>query len=115
MFEGNSKAVLYTGDIRSEPWFVNALARNPCLIEYTSGIRTLDKIYLDTSFIEDIDFQTKAQGIQELLRKVAQYPPDTVFHFQAWTFGWVDHSATSSSSIDITVATRMFGSHCRRR
>ena len=89
VFEREDIAVLYTGDTRSEPWFVNALARNPCLIEYTSGIKTLDKIYLDTSNIEDIHFQTKAEGLQELLRKVSKYPNDTIFHFQAWTYGYV--------------------------
>ncbi|KPM43263.1 hypothetical protein AK830_g3245 [Neonectria ditissima] len=90
LIEGDGKAVLYTGDIRSEPWFVNSIARSPILVEYTSGIKTLDKIYLDTSFIQDIPFQTKAEGIAELLRKVAQYPSDTVFHFQAWTYGYED-------------------------
>lgn len=87
MIEGRGKAVLYTGDIRSEPWFVNALARSPCLVEYTSGIKTLDTIYLDTSFTENISFQSKAEGICELLRKVSQYPKDTIFHLQAWTYG----------------------------
>lgn len=90
LFEGDGKAVLYTGDLRSEPWFVNALARNPTMLEYSAGIKTLDKIYLDTSFIEDVPFQTKAEGIAELLRKVSRYPPDTVFHFQAWTYGYED-------------------------
>ena len=88
VFERQGIAVIYTGDIRSEPWFVNALIRNPCLIEYTSGIKTLDKIYLDTSNLEDVHFQTKAEGLQELLQKVAKYPADTVFHFQAWTYGY---------------------------
>lgn len=78
---------MYTGDIRSEPWFVNSITRSPALIEYSSGIKTLDKIYLDTAFVDKVDFQTKAQGIQELLRKVAAYPKETVFHFQAWTYG----------------------------
>jgi DNA cross-link repair 1C protein len=87
VFEGYGKVVLYTGDIRCEPWFVNAIARSPSLVEYTSGIKTLDTIYLDTSFIEDISFQTKAEGIRELLQKVSRYPPDTIFHFQAWTYG----------------------------
>lgn len=87
MFEGEGKTVLYTGDIRSESWFVNSIARSPCLVEYTAGIKSLDNIYLDTSFIDDIDLQTKAEGIQELLQKVAHYPPNTIFHFQAWTFG----------------------------
>jgi DNA cross-link repair 1C protein len=88
--EGNGKAILYTGDIRSEPWFVNTISRNPNLVEYTSGLKTLDKIYLDTSFTEDVPFQTKAQGIAELLRKVSKYPDDTVFHLQAWTYGYED-------------------------
>lgn len=90
LVEGDKKAILYTGDIRSEPWFVNAISRNPNLIEYTSGIKTLDKIYLDTSFTEKVPFQTKAQGIAELLRKVSQYPSDTIFHLQAWTYGYED-------------------------
>jgi DNA cross-link repair 1C protein len=88
VFEGDGKAVLYTGDIRSEPWFVNSLTRNPFLIEYTSGLKTLDCIYLDTSNTVPIVFPTKADGIKELLQKVSRYPSDTVFHFAAWTFGY---------------------------
>jgi len=87
VFEGGGKAVLYTGDIRSEPWFVNTLTRSPYLVEYACGLKSLDTIYLDTSFIDDIPFQTKAEGIRELLQKVAKYPPDTIFHLQAWTYG----------------------------
>ncbi|KAF5615823.1 hypothetical protein F52700_13259 [Fusarium sp. NRRL 52700] len=90
LVEGDNKAVLYTGDVRSEPWFVDGISSNPFLIEYTSGLKTLDKIYLDTSFTENVPFQTKAQGIAELLRKVSQYPGDTVFHLQAWTYGYED-------------------------
>lgn len=95
VFEGDGKAVLYTGDIRSEPWHVNALLRNPCMVEYTIGRgprqpKTLDKIYLDTSFTEDIHFQTKADGLRELLDKVAKYPQDTLFYFSAWTYGYED-------------------------
>jgi DNA cross-link repair 1C protein len=90
VIEGHGKAILYTGDVRCEPWFVNTIARNPTLIEYTSGIKTLDTIYLDTSFTDDIPFQTKAEGIVELLRKVARYPPDTIFYIQSWTYGYED-------------------------
>lgn len=106
MIEGDGKAILYTGDIRSEPWFVNTIARSPSLVEYTSGIKTLDKLYLDTSFTRDIPFQTKAEGIAELLRKVKQYPSNTVFHFQAWTYGyedvWVALSKTLKSPVSIS-------------
>jgi Cft2 family RNA processing exonuclease len=87
VFEGQGKAVLYTGDIRSEPWFVNSIARSPALVEYTTGLKTLDTIYLDTSFVDDIAFPTKSEGIRELLQKVSRYPADTIFHFQAWTYG----------------------------
>lgn len=88
LIEGDGKAILYTGDIRAEPWFVNALARSPLLAEYTSGMKTLDCIYLDTSFTEDIAFPTKAEGLAELLQKISKYPPTTEFHFAAWTFGY---------------------------
>lgn len=90
VIEGHGKAILYTGDVRCEPWFVNAIARNPTLIEYTCGIKTLDTIYLDTSFTDNIPFQTKAEGIAELLCKVAQYPKDTIFYIQSWTYGYED-------------------------
>ncbi|KAG7124920.1 Protein artemis like protein [Verticillium longisporum] len=105
LIEGDGRAILYTGDIRSEPWHVNSVARNPALIEYTHGIKTLDKIYLDTSFIDDVPFQTKAEGIAELLGKVSRYPPDTIFHFQAWTYGyeevWIALSKALKSCVHV--------------
>ena len=68
------------------------IARDPVLVPYTSGLRRLDKIYLDTTFATKTDvyarFPTKAEGLQELLTKVTSYPNDTVFHFNAWTFGY---------------------------
>ncbi|KAK3292678.1 beta-lactamase-like protein [Chaetomium fimeti] len=105
LFEGQGKAVLYTGDIRSEAWFVNAVARSPSLIEYSSGLKTLDTVYLDTSFTGDIKFPTKAEGISELLQKVSKYPADTIFHFQAWTYGyeevWIALSKALKSKIHV--------------
>lgn len=103
LFEGDDKAVLYTGDTRSEPWFVNALTRNPSIISYTAGPKTLDKIYLDTSFLEDVPFQTKAEGIAELLRSVARYPADTIFHFQAWTYGYEDVWIALAKALDTRI------------
>lgn len=88
VIEDDTNAILYTGDLRSEPWFVNNLVRNPFLIEYTSGLKRLDCIYLDTSNTRPVHFPTKAEGLKELLQKVTKYPPDTIFHFTAWTFGY---------------------------
>lgn len=105
VFESDATAVLYTGDLRSEPWFVNAIARNPCLLEYSSGLRKLDNIYLDTSFTNGMRFQTKAQGITELLHKVSAYPDDTIFHLQAWTFGYLSPFATHTPPSNMLQST----------
>ncbi|TDZ30750.1 Protein artemis [Colletotrichum spinosum] len=105
LIEDGKYAILYTGDIRSEPWFVNAIARNPAIVEYTSGIKVLDKIYIDTSFIQDVPFEPKSAGIAELLRKIEKYPKDTIFHMQAWTYGyeqvWIALSKALGSKIHV--------------
>lgn len=68
---------------------MNRLARSPFLVEYSSGLKTLDCIYLDTSNVgNDLEFPTKAEGLKELIEKVSKYPKDTTFHFAAWTFGY---------------------------
>ncbi len=90
LFEREGMAALYTGDMRSEPWFVDNIVQNPSLAhlaKYASGPSRLHTVYLDTSFTENMHFQTKAEGIEELRRKVQGYSEDTVFHFQAWTYG----------------------------
>ncbi|PVH74494.1 hypothetical protein DL98DRAFT_562786 [Cadophora sp. DSE1049] len=106
LFELDGVAVLYTGDIRSEPCFVTSLTRNPLLIEYTSGLKTLDCVYLDTSNTVPRVFPPKADGLKELLTEVLQYPPDTVFHFTAWTYGyeevWVALSKALKSQIHVS-------------
>ena len=123
LIEKSTTAVLYTGDIRcmltvlytivlglldiAEPWWVNALVRNPVLVPYSLGDRCLDKIYLDTTFAAKKDayrtFPTKADGIKELLAKVSDYPDDTVFHFHAWTFGYEDVWVALASALQSRV------------
>ncbi|KAI1324709.1 hypothetical protein F5Y16DRAFT_289745 [Xylariaceae sp. FL0255] len=105
LIEGDGKAVLYTGDIRCEPRFVTTITQNPNMIQYTSGLKLLDCVYLDTSVLRDYPMQTKAQGLRELLEKIRKYPPDTVFHFQAWTYGyeevWIALSKALNSKIHV--------------
>ncbi|KAK0617304.1 beta-lactamase-like protein [Immersiella caudata] len=103
LLEGHGKAVLYTGDIRSEPWFVNTIARSPALIEYTHGLKTLDTVYLDTSFTGEHFFPPKSEGLRELLEKVRKYPKDTIFHFQAWTYGYEDVWIALSKALDTKI------------
>ena len=108
LIEGDSKTILYTGDIRSEPWWVNSLARNPVLLPYTTGLKCLDQIYLDTTFAvkEDIyrSFPSKAEGMHELLEKVRQYPSETVFYLNAWTPGYEDVWIAMSSFLKSSVS-----------
>lgn len=93
LIEGDGKAILYTGDIRAEPWWINQLIRNPVLIPYSLGDKRLDRIYLDTTFAIKADlyreFPSKADGLQELLLEMQKYPPSqTVFYFRAYTLGY---------------------------
>ncbi|KAK4503807.1 hypothetical protein PRZ48_004722 [Zasmidium cellare] len=97
LIEDESKAILYTGDIRSEAWWVDSLVRNPILIPYVAStdqppLKQLDNVYLDTTFASKLDpyvqFPSKASGIMELLRQVSKYPSDTLFYIDAWTFGY---------------------------
>ncbi|KAI8965373.1 Metallo-hydrolase/oxidoreductase [Daldinia sp. FL1419] len=100
LIEGNGKAILYTGDIRSEPWWVNSIARNPSMVEYSTRLKTLDRIYLDTSILDNFALQTKAEGLHELLEKVALYPKDTIFCVQAWTYGYEEVWVALSKALD---------------
>lgn len=94
LIEGHERAVLYTGDVRAEPWWVNSLVRNPILIPYACGQKQLDCLYLDTTFASHRDihreFPTKAEGLAELLQKLSDCPADSVFYFRAWTLGYED-------------------------
>ncbi|KAK2832001.1 hypothetical protein FQN49_006955 [Arthroderma sp. PD_2] len=109
LIEGGGKAILYTGDIRAETWWVQSLIRNPVLIPYTMGDSRLDNVYLDTTFAtkSDIhqDFPSKAEGIRELLSKVKEYPKDTLFYLRSWTFGyeevWLALSAALETKIHV--------------
>lgn len=119
LIEGDGKAVLYTGDIRAETWWVNSLVQNPILLPYAAGLRHLDCMYLDTTFATKVnpyrEFPSKAEGIKELLEKVSLYPDDTIFYFHAWTFGyehvWIALSAFLNSRIHLDpYRTGIYGS-----
>jgi DNA cross-link repair 1C protein len=110
LIEGEGKAILYTGDIRSEDWWVNSIVQNPVLLPYTCGLKHVDCVYLDTTFATHHephrDFPSKADGLQELLDKIQKYPPDTVFYFRAWTLGyenvWLALSSFLQSRIHVS-------------
>lgn len=81
------------------------------MLPYTCGIRRLDKIYLDTTFVADHaahpTFPSKSQGLEELLRELQKYPHDTVFHLNAWTLGYEDVWLALSSALDTQVSNSL--------
>jgi hypothetical protein len=93
----------------AESWWVSQLARNPILLPYTSNLRHLDKVYLDTTFAIGsrlyATFPPKAEGIKELLKMIAEYPEDTIFYFRAWTFGYEDVWQALAAALCTTVCT----------
>ncbi|RPB04492.1 hypothetical protein L873DRAFT_1359962 [Choiromyces venosus 120613-1] len=107
LIEGDGKAILYTGDIRAEKWWVDYLKRHPILVPYVMGWKILDKIYLDTSFagrskIHEV-FRSKQEGIHELLSQVQKYPQDTIFHLNTWTFGYEEAWVALASAFDAKI------------
>ena len=48
LIEGDGKAILYTGDIRAEVWWVNALTRSPVMLPYACNGKTMSLKQLDT-------------------------------------------------------------------
>ncbi|KAH9924318.1 uncharacterized protein BXZ73DRAFT_79283 [Epithele typhae] len=58
LVEGSKGAVLHTGDLRAEPWFIDSLTRNPYVQKYlhaegtlSSSTPKLEAIYLDTACV----------------------------------------------------------------
>ncbi|KAF8542226.1 hypothetical protein BDD12DRAFT_647710, partial [Trichophaea hybrida] len=103
LIEGDGKAILYTGDIRAEDWWVEYIARHPILVPYTSSVRRLDKIYMDTSWGfkgYKGKFPSKREGISELLKQLIKYPKDTIFHLNTWTFGYEEVWVALASYFD---------------
>jgi hypothetical protein len=68
-------------------------------------------MYLDTSFTDSIPFQTKAEGIAELLHKVARYPKDTIFYIQSWTYGYEDVWIALSKALNSPVSQILYLRH----
>ncbi|KAK9371836.1 beta-lactamase-like protein [Lipomyces chichibuensis] len=107
LIENENKAILYTGDIRAEDWWLESLRRNPILVPYTRGWKRLDCIYLDTTFCGPGStyetFPSKTQGIGLLISEIRKYPKDTVFHFNAWTYGYEDLWIALASAFNVKI------------
>ncbi|KAL0946208.1 hypothetical protein HGRIS_012467 [Hohenbuehelia grisea] len=104
LLEGSKGAVLHTGDFRAEPWFLEALMRDPILQPYiaipgvprqhskaSKVVKTLEAIYLDTAcLLSPNDVPTKQQATSGLIELLQIYPPSTCFFINSWTWGYED-------------------------
>lgn len=89
LIEGARHAVLYTGDMRAEASFLASFLANPLLAAYTSGLRTLDCIYLDTSAkVDGPGYPEQVEGCRALVQGISQYPKTTTFYLNAWCTGY---------------------------
>ncbi|KAH9815294.1 hypothetical protein DFH28DRAFT_1107760 [Melampsora americana] len=93
-----NKSILYTGDIRAEPWWIESLTKESILAPFLDfnhfnhlkdhhhhpRIR-LDNIYLDTSALL---YKKSEQAILSTLRFMSLYPSHTIFFIKTWTWGW---------------------------
>lgn len=84
------------------------------MVEYSFGPKTLDRVYLDTSFTENVDFQSKAEGLRELIEKVSRYSTETTFHFSAWTYGYEEVWVALAKALNTKVC-RLFSLYCPSR
>ncbi|EIW59274.1 uncharacterized protein TRAVEDRAFT_36726 [Trametes versicolor FP-101664 SS1] len=108
LVEGDKGAVLHTGDLRAEPWFLNSLRHNPYIQRYldtssasplsnhrnssrSTVLPKLEAIYLDTAcLLNTYDVPNKADAAGGLTELMALYPETTRFFINAWTLGYED-------------------------
>lgn len=112
LLEGATKNILYTGDIRAESWWVETLSKNPSLFPYTAGLKVLDNIYLDTTFIYRgepfIEIPPNNEGISAVTLLIKSYPkddPDVQFYFVDSTSGFEEAWAQIANSLQGTLHT----------
>ncbi|ORY88222.1 hypothetical protein BCR35DRAFT_301744 [Leucosporidium creatinivorum] len=109
---GVERAVIVTGDIRAEDWWIASLKRHPALSKYLAwdgprvassskdvkgkgkarkqdSLPCLDNIYLDTSCVlVDEELVSKEEAVHSLVHFISQFPPQTRFFLNAWTWGY---------------------------
>lgn len=95
LVEGSHKAVLCTGDVRAESWWIDSICRTPALAPYVSGKKTLDNVYFDLSFayrgepyVELPPNQSGIQAVVSLLQEYCMDDPEIKYLFKDTTLGF---------------------------
>lgn len=131
LIEQDEKAVIYTGDIRAEDWWIKGLPYNQFLYPYTSS-KQLENIYIDTTFAYRGEpyakYATNSDALKMLAGILALYPkddPEIQFYFNdsvsgldecwiklAYEFGLEIHAeATNSKILNVVEVTETLPSY----
>ncbi|EKM52053.1 uncharacterized protein PHACADRAFT_54509, partial [Phanerochaete carnosa HHB-10118-sp] len=104
LIQGSLGSILYTGDFRAEPWYLDSLKKNPFLEKYiatwdphisnafpeTVG-ETLEAIYLDTACMLSTKLiPSKDEATSGLVSLMKLFPESTRFFINGWTWGYED-------------------------
>lgn len=88
----NMRSILYTGDIRLEPFVIEGLKQDIHLSPYVINCKNiLNCIYLDTTFAYrdyNIDIPPNSQSIQYLINLIELYPERTKFYLSETITGF---------------------------
>lgn len=80
LIETGTVSILCTGDLRAEKWWLDSIGKNPYLFPYTTNLKTLDTIYLDTTFgyrgEPYIEMPSNNDGIRVAILLLDAYPKD---------------------------------------
>ncbi|KAG8855354.1 hypothetical protein FRB91_002329 [Serendipita sp. 411] len=104
LIDGPYGAILHTGDVRAEPYFIQSLGRNPLLQQYIphpnttqwptsqdAVVRTLEAIHLDTEALILVDdLPTKEDALSGLIMLMEFFNEKTRFYLSGWTWGFED-------------------------
>lgn len=94
LIKSDTAAVLFTGDLRAERWWVQRLPKNVHLLPYTTGLEVLDNIYLDTTFAYRgepyIEIPHNHDGVAMVVSLLRKYPKDadTEVYFRDHVLGF---------------------------
>ncbi|KAH3674179.1 hypothetical protein WICMUC_003421 [Wickerhamomyces mucosus] len=95
LIQSESKNVLITGDIRAEIWWVDSIVKNPFLFPYKTKMKSLDNVYLDTTYgyrnEPFIMMPKNSESLIKLITRLSEYPmddDDLHFYFIDSTLGF---------------------------
>ncbi|KAJ3413749.1 Protein artemis [Chytridiales sp. JEL 0842] len=92
LIESASNIVLYTGDMRADASFVEALLKKPVMKNLEGKLKVIDKVYLDTTFCSAkfYEFPTKQVSVDAIVKTIRSYSSDHIIYINSRSAGCED-------------------------